>query len=227
MLKRVTGELFRAKAGDRVRIRAVATNNPGSNIASFEYADAIVANDAGSTSQCTFDVVSGIKQFQAVVVFAPGAGATAQYDLFELDNSGVPQPLDESVTPDASPHLIGFGIQGTGVGIAAAPPPGLGLPGGPAMAPPPPPSPPLRTPRPMGAEKKAAKRAAKKAAKKTAARKGVAKKAVARKTAKKTARKTARKAATKTATRRVAKRAPKRVAKRPSKRAARKKARSR
>jgi hypothetical protein len=122
MLKRVTGELFRARIGETIQIRAVATHNPGSDIASFEYADGIVENDTGSTSQCTFDVEPGINQFQAVVVFAAGAGATAQYDLFEIDDNGDPQPLDEFVNPDGSTPMIGFGIQGTAAvakGVAA------------------------------------------------------------------------------------------------------------
>jgi hypothetical protein len=178
MLTRVTGELFRARIGERVRIRAVASNNPGSDIASFEYADEIVENDSGSTSQCSFDVVAGIQQFQAVVVFASGAGLDAQYDLFELDSSGDPQPLDEFVTPDASVHMIGFGIQGRApVAIAK----GVAKKAVAKKAP---------KKRAKKSTRKAAKKVAKKAAKTTARR--VVKRTPKRTSRKRTARKKAR-----------------------------------
>jgi septal ring-binding cell division protein DamX len=181
MLTRVNGELFRARIGETIRIRAVATNNPGSNIASFEYAGAIVPNDAGSTSQCRFKVVPSIEQFQAAVVFAPGAGADAQYDLFELDSNGDPQPLDESVTPDASVSEIGFGILGQ-------------------------PAAPVAKGVAKKAAKKVAKKAVKKAAKKTAVKKAAkktvkkaAKKAKKTKSARKRAKKSVKKSARKKA----------------------------
>jgi hypothetical protein len=188
MLQRVNGALFEAQAGERIQIVAVLASNPGASGAKFEYADRIVDNDPGEPAQCTLEIERGINQFEAFVFFAAGLPASARYDLFQIDQAGNPDPLDESITANVTLPVIGFGIDGVGRGVARR------------------------------AVKKAAKKSAKKAAKKAPARKAVARKRAAKKSAAKktTARKTAKKAAKKS-TKRIARKIAKKVAKKANK----------
>lgn len=118
MLQRVNGALFEAQAGERIQIVAVLASNPGASGAKFEYADRIVDNDPGEPAQCTLEIERGINQFEAFVHFAAGLPASARYDLFQIDQAGNPDPLDEFITARATLAVIGFGIDGVGREVA-------------------------------------------------------------------------------------------------------------
>jgi hypothetical protein len=119
MLKRVTGALFEADAGSQIQLVVQARSNNGTEAARFEYDSTVLpAQTILGHPGCTFAVVPAIRQFEAIVVFDPGAPAGARYDLFEVNSAGGLTALGENVTSGASAPLIGFGVDGVRVAVA-------------------------------------------------------------------------------------------------------------
>ncbi len=120
MLKRVTGALFEGDADSDVQLVVQAQNNIGTESAKFEYDSTVLpARPIQGHPGCKFTVEASIRQFEVIVVFAPGAPSSARYDLFEVNSAGGLSPLGEFVTKAASAPLIGFGIDGLPVAAIA------------------------------------------------------------------------------------------------------------
>jgi len=160
MLRHVFGDRFEADVDDRIQIVAKSQSNDGVTDARFEYdRDTLPREVISGLPGCTFTVRDGRKQFQAVVMFAAGAGSSARYDLFEVDESGGLLDLGRSVTKDDGAALVGLAVEGVRARVAVGATRGVR-----AAAPEPAP------PRRKAAKKKAARKPAKKTAKKKAAK---------------------------------------------------------
>jgi len=88
MLQRVGSSRYRARESETVTIVAVAQNNNGVESASFRYGiDILAPRVVQGHPGCDFVVDRGGKMFGTSVLFDTGT-TTAQYDLFEEDDSG-------------------------------------------------------------------------------------------------------------------------------------------
>jgi len=113
MLKQISGDRFQADAGEQIQIVARSRNNDGVNDARFEYASSVLPRSViQGLPGASFTVRNGRQQFQAVVMFADNAAATARYDLFEVDEVGGLSDLGQFVTADDSSPLAGFAVEG-------------------------------------------------------------------------------------------------------------------
>jgi hypothetical protein len=179
MLRRVHAALFEEDAGLGIELAVVARNNNGTESARFDYDSTVLPPDiVHGHPGCRFVVRPNLRGFRVLVVFDPGAPATARYDLHQVNSAGALMPVGKSVTKSAATPLIGFSLDGVAAALVAGAPP------------PPPPPAASRAPRRIA---KAAGTAAKKRARKTAT-----------KTAKRAARTTAKKAPKKSARKRTA-----------------------
>jgi hypothetical protein len=119
MLRRITFDRYEADLGDQIELVAQSQSNNGVNDARFEYANKVLPRLAiQGLPGATFTVQPGRNRVQAVVAFAPGAGAAARYDLFELDSVGGLTDLRQHVSKMDSAPLVGFAVEG--VPVAAA-----------------------------------------------------------------------------------------------------------
>jgi len=122
MLRRVNAALYEADLGEHVELFVVQQGNGGVEAASFEYNGIVLpAHPIQGHPGCEFTVVAGTHQFECIVVLNPASQATARYDLFEVNSAGGQTALNKSVTAADPTPLIGFGIGGVAVALAATP----------------------------------------------------------------------------------------------------------
>jgi hypothetical protein len=153
MLRRVNAALYEGDLGEHVELFVVQQGNGGVETAKFEYNGIVLpAHPIQGHPGCEFTLVSGTHQFECIVVFNPAAQPAARYDLFEVNSAGGQTALNKSVTAADPTPIIGFGIEGVAVALAATP---ASVPRGAA---------PVRGPAPVRARpvRKVRKRAAKK-----------------------------------------------------------------
>jgi hypothetical protein len=116
MLRRVNAGLFEEDDGAAIELAVQAQNNGGTEAAQFDYDSNVLSQDTvQGFPGCRFTVQPGIRQFRALVVFAPAAPSTARYDLFQVNAAGTLTSVGKSVTNTGSTPLIGFGIDGVAV----------------------------------------------------------------------------------------------------------------
>jgi hypothetical protein len=119
MLRRVNAALYEGDLGEHVELFVVQQRNGGVETATFEYNGIVLpAHPIQGHPGCEFTVVAGTHQFECIVVFNP-AQPTARYDLFEVNSAGGQTALTKSVTAADPTPLIGFGIGGVAVALAA------------------------------------------------------------------------------------------------------------
>jgi hypothetical protein len=122
MLRRVNAALYEGDLGEHVELFVVQQGNGGVETAMFEYNGIVLpAHPIQGHPGCEFTVVSGTHQFECIVVFNPASQPTARYDLFEVNSAGGQTSLNKSVTAADPTPLIGFGINGVAVALAATP----------------------------------------------------------------------------------------------------------
>ena len=119
MLRRVNAALFEAPPGVLIQVVAEAQGNNGVNDARFEYAGQILPRETIlGLPGCSFIVADSSERLEAVVVFDPGAPASARYDLLEVEN-GVRNDLQKSTRHSDSAPLISFTIDPVFVAVAS------------------------------------------------------------------------------------------------------------
>jgi hypothetical protein len=125
MLTRTGVGEYEAPVPSKSRIVARSRDNNNTNGATYRYNQAPLTSQVFDTLPgCEVDIVAGKKVFKGQVAFDTAAGATAAYDLFELDAAGQPVPLGETVLLSNGPGgLFMFNITGKGVSLADAPRP--------------------------------------------------------------------------------------------------------
>jgi hypothetical protein len=122
MLRRVNAALYEGDLGEHVELFVVQQGNGGVETASFEYNGIVLpARPIQGHPGCEFTLVSSTHQFECIVVFNPASQPTARYDLSEVNSAGGQTALNKSVTAADPAPLIGFGINGVAVALAAAP----------------------------------------------------------------------------------------------------------
>jgi hypothetical protein len=122
MLRRVNAALYEGDLGEHVELFVIQQGNGGVETAMFEYSGIVLpAHPIQGHPGCEFTVVSGTHQFQCIAVFNPASQPTARYDLFEVNSAGGQTALNKSVTAADPAPLIGFGIDGVAVALAARP----------------------------------------------------------------------------------------------------------
>jgi hypothetical protein len=122
MLRRVNAALYEGDLGEHVELFVVQQGNGGVETATFEYNGTVLpAHPIQGHPGCEFMVASGTHQFECIVVFNPASPSTARYDLFEVNSAGGQTALNKSVTAADPTPLIGFGIAGVAVALAATP----------------------------------------------------------------------------------------------------------
>ena len=174
MLRRVNAALYEGDLGEHVELFVIQQGNGGVETAMFEYNGIVLpAHPIQGHPGCEFTVVSGTHQFQCIVVFNPASQPTARYDLFEVNSAGGQTALNKSVTAADPAPLIGFGIEGVAVALAATP---ASMPRGAAPVRP---APPVRA-RPARTVRKRAAKKPKPAKRRKSSRKPAGKKAAKR-----------------------------------------------
>jgi hypothetical protein len=119
MLRRVNATVFAAPAGARIQIVAESQNNNGVHEARFEYGNRVLdAERILNRPGCSITVDDDSALFDATVIFDPSAPASAQYDLFEVEN-GVKSALGKFTRSSDGP-TINFAIDPTLVPVGAS-----------------------------------------------------------------------------------------------------------
>ena len=103
MLRRVHAALFEEDAGLGIELAVVARNNNGTESARFDYDSTVLPPDiVQGHPGCRFVVRPNLRGFRVLVVFDPGAPATARYDLHQVNSAGALLPVGKSVTKSAA-----------------------------------------------------------------------------------------------------------------------------
>jgi hypothetical protein len=112
MLREIDPGLFEGATDSTVRIAAIAQNNNGTKTARFRYGStSLTTEDVEGNDGCEFKLIDGINQFKVGVVFDPSA-PNARFDLFQVNDAGVLEPLGLGVSAQDATARIAFGING-------------------------------------------------------------------------------------------------------------------
>lgn len=120
MLRRINAGLFEEDEGSDIELAVKAQGNNGTQAAQFDYDSNVLGQDTvQGLPGCRFRVQPGTRQFRALVVFDPAAPPTARYDLLQVNAAGALSTVGKSVSNAGGTPLIGFGIAGVQVAVAA------------------------------------------------------------------------------------------------------------
>ena len=114
MLQEIDPGLFEAPADSEVQLAVIAQNNNGTEMARFSYnSSPLTTESIQGHDGCRFTVTEGTRQLKVGVTFATDAPPDANYELFQVNDAGVLESLELSVTAADPTPRIAFGIDGT------------------------------------------------------------------------------------------------------------------
>src|SRR5262245_50675998 len=109
MLQEIDPGLFEAPADSEVQLAVIAQNNNGTEMANFRYGPSKVTTEKiQGHDGCRFSVTEGRSQLRVGVTFDTDAPPDANYELFQVNDAGVLESLQLSVTVADPTHRIAF-----------------------------------------------------------------------------------------------------------------------